>query len=83
MGPDSGSPVPTTRPPHSGRKGSKKVRTGCITCKSVPAPKALLLLPFCSRDMPEQSIVNSTITRQWKAGDRYAVDPTGGIPLVS
>jgi hypothetical protein len=33
MGLDSDSPPSTSRPPHSGRKGSKKVRTGCITCK--------------------------------------------------
>ncbi|KAK4106402.1 hypothetical protein N658DRAFT_17991 [Parathielavia hyrcaniae] len=31
---DSDSPPSASRPPHSGgRKGSKKVRTGCITCK--------------------------------------------------
>jgi len=34
MGHESDSPTPSTsRSAPSGRKGSKKVRTGCITCK--------------------------------------------------
>jgi len=42
MGHDSVSPASASRPGQSGRKGSKKVRTGCITCKWVRerAPRA-------------------------------------------
>ncbi|KAL2127921.1 hypothetical protein VTI74DRAFT_9984 [Chaetomium olivicolor] len=48
MGLDSDSPAPITRPPHSGRKGSKKVRTGCITCK-IRKVKCDEAKPFCMR----------------------------------
>ncbi|GAB1320414.1 hypothetical protein MFIFM68171_10624 [Madurella fahalii] len=48
MGPGSVSPISTSRPPHSGRKGSKKVRTGCITCK-IRKVKCDEAKPFCMR----------------------------------
>ncbi|KAK3313471.1 hypothetical protein B0H66DRAFT_353006 [Apodospora peruviana] len=46
---DSHSPTQSTfRPAHSGRKGSKKVRTGCITCK-IRKVKCDEAKPFCIR----------------------------------
>ncbi|KAL2144090.1 hypothetical protein VTI28DRAFT_9620 [Corynascus sepedonium] len=50
MEPDSDSPASNTRPsqPQSGRKGSKKVRTGCITCK-IRKVKCDEAKPFCMR----------------------------------
>ncbi|KAK4456057.1 hypothetical protein QBC34DRAFT_287340 [Podospora aff. communis PSN243] len=49
MGCDSDSPTPSgARPSQSGRKGSKKVRTGCITCK-IRKVKCDEAKPFCTR----------------------------------
>ncbi|KAL2168298.1 hypothetical protein VTG60DRAFT_163 [Thermothelomyces hinnuleus] len=50
MGPGSDSPASSTRlpQPSSGRKGSKKVRTGCITCK-IRKVKCDEAKPFCVR----------------------------------
>ncbi|KAK3905595.1 hypothetical protein C8A05DRAFT_12607 [Staphylotrichum tortipilum] len=48
MAPDSHSPASTSGPPLSGRKGSKKVRTGCITCK-IRKVKCDEVKPFCMR----------------------------------
>ncbi|KAL1843505.1 hypothetical protein VTJ49DRAFT_1376 [Mycothermus thermophilus] len=46
---DSDSPAPAAQqPPQSGRKGSKKVRTGCITCK-IRKVKCDEAKPFCMR----------------------------------
>ncbi|KAK4167550.1 hypothetical protein QBC43DRAFT_341912 [Cladorrhinum sp. PSN259] len=46
---NSDSPSPSaTCTPHSGRKGSKKVRTGCITCK-IRKVKCGEEKPFCNR----------------------------------
>ncbi|KAM7194988.1 hypothetical protein V8F20_007714 [Naviculisporaceae sp. PSN 640] len=47
---DSNSPPNSTSQPvaHSGRKGSKKVRTGCITCK-IRKVKCDEAKPFCIR----------------------------------
>ncbi|SPQ22550.1 e5e08d0d-3454-4405-aeb2-365dbff5eb0a [Thermothielavioides terrestris] len=48
MGLNSDSPASSTWPPHSGRKGSKKVRTGCITCK-IRKVKCDEAKPYCMR----------------------------------
>ncbi|KAK4234803.1 hypothetical protein C8A03DRAFT_18363 [Achaetomium macrosporum] len=48
MGFDADSPASGTRPPHSGRKGSKKVRTGCVTCK-IRKVKCDEAKPYCMR----------------------------------